>query len=181
MLKQLVSLVTVAMVGFVLSSQVSAETKIAILDSQVVLFNSAAANAATLELRTTLAPYQSQLQDIQSQIQTRQNRLQSDQAIMTEEEVAEFQLEIQNLLNNQAQLSSQLQQFQQQSRNAFVQQYEQTIQGIIAEYIEENGYTLVLNAQVVIANAGEADITEDILNLFDAYYNEQNQPAVVAE
>jgi Skp family chaperone for outer membrane proteins len=157
----------------VLATAANAERKIAIMDYQSVMFNSAAAEDATLELRTNLAPAQNALQDIAQQIESRQARLETDKDILTEEEVQNFNRELQTLFAEQTQITSQMQQAQQNSRNAFIQENQPIIRTIVSEYVAENKITLVIDAQAVLWNDGEMNITEDVLNAFDAWYESQ--------
>jgi Skp family chaperone for outer membrane proteins len=43
----------------------------------------------------------------------------------------------------------------------------------VSEYVAENKITLVIDAQAVLWNDGEMNITEDVLNAFDAWYESQ--------
>ncbi len=153
-----------------LSTAAIAETKIAVLNYQAVLFNSTAANDATLQLRTALAPEQSRLQDLSQQIETRRSRLETDQELMTEEEIDQFKRDIQSMMSEQAQLSALMQQRQQESRNAFVKQFQPFVRTLVESYVEENKITIVIDAQAVLWNQGEPDITESILAAFDKEY-----------
>jgi Skp family chaperone for outer membrane proteins len=160
-----------------ISGNVLAETKIAIMNYQAVLFNSAAATDATMQLRTALAPEQKRLQDLSQQIDTRRSRLETDKDLMTAEEIEQYQNDIQAMLSEQSQISAVMQKRQQESRNAFVKQFQPFIRSLVESYIEKQGITLVLDSQTVLWNQGEPDITEDILAAFDREYNAKKQEA----
>ena len=160
-----------------ISSSVLADTKIAVMNYQAVLFNSAAANDATLQLRTALAPEQKRLQDLAQQIQTRRSRLETDQELMTTEEVDQYKRDIQSMMGEHNQLTAVLQKRQQESRNAFVKQFQPFIRSLVENYVSEHSITLVLDSQTVLWNQGEPDITEDILAAFDREYNAKKQEA----
>lgn len=157
------------------------ETRIAVMNYQAVLFNSAAAEDATLALRSKLTAEQARLQDIEQQIKVRQRRLSTDRDILTADEIQAFEQEVQQLLSENAQLSALLQQEQQQSRNAFVEQFQPVIRELVAEYVAANGITLVLDAQMVLWNDGEEDITRLILDQFDSRYVEQKSADVLTQ
>jgi Skp family chaperone for outer membrane proteins len=165
-------------VATTLTSAAIAETKIAIMNYQSVMFNSVAATDATVQLRSNLAPAQKALQDISQQIESRQGRLSTDRDILTDEEVQQFNNELQSLFAEQTQITSQMQQAQQNSRNAFIQQYQPIIRDLVSTYVEEKTITLVVDAQAVLWNSGEPDITEDLLQAFDAWYQENKELAV---
>jgi Skp family chaperone for outer membrane proteins len=171
----------VLVVATLFATAAMAETKIAVMNYQSVMFNSVAATDATLQLRSNLAPAQKALQDISQQIESRQGRLSTDRDILTDEEVQTFNGELQALFAEQTQITSQMQQAQQNSRNAFIQQYQPIIRDLVSKYIEEKTITLVIDAQAVLWNSGEPDITEDLLQEFDAWYQENKTVAVPQE
>ena len=146
------------------------ESKFAVMNYQAVLFNSAAANDATLVLRTNLEPEQKRMQDIQQQLQTRQNRLVTDKDILTDDEKLTYQREMQALLAEQQQISARMQQAQQSSREDFIRKYQPVIREFVAAHVETEGYTLVIDSQAVLWNSSEPDLTELILAQFDAQY-----------
>ena len=150
-----------------------AETKLAVMNYQAVLFNSKAANDATLVLRASIEPDQKRLQDIQQQLETRQSRLVTDNDILTDEEKLKYQREMQALLGEQQQISARMQQAQQDSRNGFIQQYQPVIRELVAAYVEKEGFTIVIDSQAVLWNTNEPDLTEVILAQFDSQYEAQ--------
>ncbi len=156
---------------FLTGTSYAAETNMAVLNYQVVLFNSIAAEEATVQLRKSLEPAQQRLNDIQSGLSSRQSRLQTDADILTEEEVLIFQQEIQSFLAEQAQISSQMQQAQQQSRTQFVQTFQPVVREIVQSIVVELGFTLVIDSQAVLWNEGTEDLTEQVLNQFDLQYS----------
>ncbi len=150
-----------------------AETKLAVMNYQAVLFNSKAANDATLILRASIEPDQKKLQDIQQQLETRQSRLVTDKDILTDDEKLKFQREMQALLAEQQQVSARMQQAQQTSRNEFIQKYQPVIRELVAAHVESEGFTIVVDSQAILWNSSEPDITEVILTEFDAQYEAQ--------
>jgi outer membrane protein len=147
-----------------------AETTVAIMNYQAVLFNSSAAEAATLILRADLAGAQSRLQDIQLGIETRESRLMTDGDILTAEEISVFELELQGLAQEQAQITAQMQQAQQQSRASFIQQYQPLIRELMNAYVIEQGFSLVVDSQAVLWVNGTPDITDAMLTQFNSAY-----------
>jgi len=159
-----------ALICAVVSPAGYAETKIAIMNYEAVLFNSTAAEAATLQLRATLAGAQGRVKDIQLGIETRQNRLLTDGDILTAQEIAAFEQELQALGQEQAQITAQMQQAQQQGRADFIQQYQPLIRELMDTYVTEQGYNLVVDAQAVLWVMETPDITDEMLIQFDAAY-----------
>jgi len=166
------TLAGLALICALVSPGVYAETKIAVMNYQAVLFNSIAAEAATLKLRTALAGAQGRVKDIQLGIETRQNRLLTDGDILTDEEIASFEQELQALVQEQAQITAQMQQAQQQSRADFIQQYQPLIRELMDALVTEQGYNLVVDAQAVLWVTDTPDITDEMLTEFDAAYGQ---------
>ena len=157
-----------------------AESKLAVMNYQAVLFNSMAANDATLVLRSNLEPEQKRMQDIQQQLETRQSRLVTDKDILTDAEKLNFQREMQALVAEQQQLSARMQQAQQNSRDEFIRNYQPVIRELVAAHVAAEGYILVIDFQAVLWNTNEPDLTEIILSQFDAQYESEklaNQPS----
>lgn len=168
----MVKKVVMATVVLFYAAFVQAEVTMVVFNYQAALFNSAAAQQATNELREQAAPAQQQLQDIQQGIQTRQSRLQTDADILTEAELQQFQEELQVLVAQQNELNQRLQAFQQQARNAFEQRYRPVILEIVEGIVEEQDIDVVLEASAVAYNRSLTDITETVLEAFDAQYAE---------
>jgi len=164
----------IVIAGFSLNTAY-AEAKLAVMDYQAVLFNSVAAGDATLQLREALAGAQGLLDEIKNGIESRQNSLKVDAEILTEDEIAKFQQEIQEALAQRSQISAQMQQAQQKSRNEFINQYRPAIADLVSKHVEAQGYTLVIDSQAVLWNVDTPDISEEILSLFDAQYGEQKK------
>ena len=148
----------------------SAETKVAVMDYQAVLFNSIAAEDASVVLRENLAQVQARLQEIEQGIESRQGRLETDKDILTEDELQQYNQELQTLAMEQQQLAGVIQQTQQQSRIQFNEQFKPLIRELVVGYVADTNYNLIVEAQAVLWNVDTPDITEDILALFNAEY-----------
>lgn len=166
------------LIGILMSPLVRAETSVAIMNYQAVLFNSSAAEAATLQLRTDLAGAQSRLQDIQLGIQTREDRLLTDGDILTAEEISVFEQELQGLAQELAQITAQMQQAQQQSRAGFIKQYQPLIRELMSAYVIEQGFSLVVDSQAVLWVNGTPDITDAMLTQFNNAYAQRKAGSV---
>lgn len=164
---------TIVLVVTILSAGMAvAETRMAIMNYQAVLFSSSAAQEATEVLRQSLSGQQAQLKQLQQGMESRQSRLKTDAEILTPEESLVFQREIQAMAVEQSRLSNQMQQAQQKSRNEFVAQYQPLVRDIVQVYVKEKDYDLILDAQAVLVNIEVPDITQIILEKFDAKYDE---------
>lgn len=169
MLKSIRALVVSAIAAFMATAAL-AETKIAVMDYQAVLFNSVAAQDASVVLRASLADVQARLQELQQGLESRQQRLETDKDILTEEEIAQYRAEMDAMVQEQQQLAAQIQQAQQQSRVQFNEQFKPLIRELVTAFVAKTDYNLIVEAQAVLWNVDTPDITEEILNQFDNEY-----------
>jgi Skp family chaperone for outer membrane proteins len=155
-----------------------AETKMAVIDTQTVLFKSLAAEDATNQLRELLSDHQARLKELEQGIETRKNRLETDAEILTEEEKQGFVQEINQYQSEAARINAKIQQAQQKSRAEFIRYYQPAISSIVEEYVEKEKIDVVLDSQAVIWNgAALTDITQPVLEAFDQRFSEQNTDA----
>lgn len=160
--------------GLFLVNLATAADGMVVMNYQAVLFNSAAAEEASVELRDRLQPAQARVQELETALQARQSRLQTDADILTEQEINGFQQEMQAMAAERQQLAARIQQEQRASQNAFAQEYQPLIREIVSNYVEENDIGVILEAQAIVWNTSLPDITEDITALFDEQYNSSN-------
>lgn len=146
---------------------------IAILDQNFVLFGSNAAEEATAQLRSEYAEQEQQVQTLEQSIRQLQNRARTDADIMTEEEMRQLQQEAQQRLTQREQLVRQLQQVQSERRNAFIERFQPMLAQAIEQAVGENEYDLIVDKSAVIYHRNSLDITEAVLEEFNALYRAQ--------
>lgn len=151
---------------------VAAETEIAVIDFQRVLFQSVAAQDATQKLQPEISAVQQRIGEIETRINALQNALQIDAATLTEDELLVKQNEIQQLVNERASAIQFGQQKQTNSRNEFVSAYKGKVQEVVATVSKERGYNLVIDLSTVVYVDGVVNITDEVLIAFDEIYNE---------
>ncbi|WP_187265455.1 OmpH family outer membrane protein [Reinekea thalattae] len=163
--------VSIFLVASLWVGNVWAETKIAVINYQSVLFESLAAEDATSQLRELLAGHQSRLQELGQGITTRQNRLKTDADILTDDEKRLYAQEINSFNAEMNQINAQIQQAQQQSRAEFMRYYQPAIGKIIADYTSAASIDLVIDAQTVVWQGDLPDITEPVRQTFDQQFS----------
>lgn len=146
----------------------TAETNIAVIDQERVLFGSDAAQAASAQLQQDFSAQEGQVRQLEEDINTLRERGQNESALMSEQEVEALRQEVQEKMGQRQQLVQQLQNAQQQRRQAFVQQYEGDLTAILEQIIEERGIDLLISADEVLFAQPAMDITEETLSRFNA-------------
>lgn len=164
--------VSVALVAIGLAASVQA-TEVALLDQNYVLFNSDAAQDATAELKREFEQEEQQVQTLGQSIQQLQSRARTDADIMTEAEMAELESELQQRARQREQLVRQLQQVQGERRNAFIEQYQPMMARAIEAAVDGNEFDVILDKGAVVYHRNSLDITEAVLEEFNALYRAQ--------
>lgn len=146
--------------------------EIALLDQEYVLFNSEVAQQASADLKREFADEEQQVQTLEQSIRQLQSQARTDADVMTDEQRARLQSDLENRLREREQLVRQLQQVQTERRSAFIRQY----QPILAQSVEntvDDRFDLILDKGAVIYHRNSLDITEAVLKEFDRLAAEQ--------
>lgn len=167
-----ISRLAAALVAIGLAASVQA-TDVALLDQNFVLFNSDAAQDATAELKREFEQEEQQVQTLGQSIQQMQSRARTDADIMTEDELSELESELQQSARQREQLVRQLQQVQGERRNAFIEQYQPMMAQAIEAAVDGEEYDVILDKGAVVYHRNSLDITEAVLEEFNALYQAQ--------
>ncbi|MCH8531474.1 MAG: OmpH family outer membrane protein [Saccharospirillum sp.] len=162
----------ILMLGLGMAAAVKA-ADIAILDQNFVLFGSEAAEEATAQLRSEYAEQEQQVQTLEQAIRQLQSRARTDGDIMTEDEMRQLEQEAQQRLAQREQLVRQLQQVQNERRSAFVERFQPMLAQAIERAVGDNQYDLIIDKSAVIYHRNSLDITEAVLEEFNALYRAQ--------
>lgn len=170
----LVNRLLTLLVASVLAAGVQA-AEIALLDQQYVLFNSVAAQDATAALKQEFAEEEQQVQTLEQSIRQLQSKAKTDADIMTDDEKAQLQTDLQQRVRNREQLVRQLQQVQSERRNAFIRQQQPLMAKAIEQAVDEDRFDLIIDKQAVIYHRNSLDITEAVLTEFNKLYEAQQE------
>ncbi|WP_157954434.1 OmpH family outer membrane protein [Saccharospirillum mangrovi] len=165
-------LLLVVMSSLALLSATAQAEDLALLDQDYVLFNSQVAQQASNALKQEFAREEQQVQTLEQSIRQLQSQARTDADIMTDEERARLQSDLQSRLREREQLVRQLQQVQAERRNAFIRQY----QPILAQAVENvagEQFDIIFDKGAVIYHRNSLDITEAVLNEFNSLVAQQ--------
>lgn len=151
-----------------LAGYATADTNIAVIDQERVLFGSDAAQAASAQLQQDFSAQESRVRQLEQEITDLRERGESDAALMSEQELDSLRQEIQTKMGQRQQLVQQLQNAQQQRRQGFVQQYEGDLTAIIEQIVDEREIDLLISADEILFAQPDMDITEETLSRFNA-------------
>ena len=160
--------------GFIALSAtfVVAESNIAVVDFQRVLFQSIAAQDATKKLQPEIAGVKQRIAEIETKINALQTVLKNDAVTLTEDDLLIKQEELNQFVNERLSAIQFGQQKQTNSRNEFVSAYKGQVQEVVAALSTARGFNLVIDLSTVVYIDGLANITDDVLVAFDKQYEE---------
>lgn len=151
---------TISLLGWGMTAQAQEEgLKIAVLDMNAALFNTEQAKAVDEEMQTETAEDEQKVRDLATQAQNLQQRLQQDGAVMSDAERKRVNDQIQEIGVQYQFLVQKLQETLQQRRQQFQQAYAPNLIQAIQEVVEEDGYDIVLRAEVALYFNTPFDIT----------------------
>lgn len=150
-----------------------AELKIAIIDQERVLFGSAAAQEITAQLQQQFQREEQQLRSFEQEIVSLRNRAETEGSLMTSDELASIERQVNRLLQERQNLVQQLQAIQQERRIEFIQTYEAPLTAILESIVVSQNIDLLISADEVLFANPELDITEQALQQFDQWFAEQ--------
>ena len=155
------------------ASAQAAGLKIAVVDYGALLQASPEAKAAVSALRAEFLPKQKSLQTEAQALKVKQEKLQRNEATMTQDQVAQAQLDLREKYENLAREQQAIQDAVNTRRNELMSKLQKTLVAIVQNYARQHGYDLVLADGVIYSDAS-LDITPAVLKLL------QDQPAHAA-
>ncbi len=157
-----------------------APTKIGVVNVRQVIVSTAEGKQASARLQVQFLPQQADLDNLQRQIQDLQNRLNTGARTLSDDEKARLQrqgeLLARQFQRRQEDVSEQIN----ATQADVVDEIGRKMLAVLDRYSRENGLAVVLDssaqASAVIYNAGQTDITEDIIRLYDQEHPVQAAP-----
>lgn len=150
-----------------LAGGAAAELRIGVIDQERVLFGSDAAAGVSEELQAEFGAQQQEIQALERDITEMRERGESDAALMSDDEIASMNEDIQAKLQEREQLVRQLQQAQQQRQQAFVEEYEEQVTAILEAIVQERELDLLISSDEVLYARPDLDITSEALERFN--------------
>lgn len=136
--------------------------KIAVLDMAQALFNSERARQVDAELGQETAEDQQRVRELATEAQGLQEQLQKDAAVLSDAEQRRIADQIQEIGVQYQFLMQKLQSTLQQRRELFQQAMAPNLIQAIQEVVEEEGYDIVLRAEVALHYRTAYDITAKV-------------------
>lgn len=150
-----------------------AQLRVAIIDQERVLFGSAAAQDITAQLQQEFQREEQQLRRLEQEIVNLRSRAETEGSLMTSDELASIERQVNRLLQDRQNLVQQLQSVQQEQRIQFIQMHEAPLTQILESIVSARSIDLLISADEVLFANPDLDITEEALRQFNVWYSAQ--------
>lgn len=154
----------------------AAGTKVAFVDVQKILVRSVAGAAAREQLEREKVTMQKEVDNRRVEVEKLRDELEKKGLVLSPEAKREKEEAFQRRVRDLRRLTEDYQKELEKKEQALTQRILQDLTGVIERYGKERGYLMILEKRgaSVIYGDLEADVTEDIIKVYDAG---QKQPA----
>jgi outer membrane protein len=159
---------TMVLLGLAVSAE-SAGTKVAFVDVQKVLVRSVAGVAAREQLEKESAPIKKDLESRRSEIEKLREELEKKGLVLSAEAKREKEDALQRKVRDFRRFADDGEKELQRKEQQLTQRLLQELTGVIEQFGKERGFLMIIEKRggSVIYGDAEADITEDIIKVYD--------------
>src|SRR5579864_2060445 len=158
--------------------------KIAVLNVRNAIVATAEGKQAQAQLQSQFAPKQNELQSTQKQIEDIQRRLNEGARTLSDDEKGKLQRQGELLTRRLQRDNDGLNEELNAAQGEIVDSIGRKMLDVLDRYARENGYVAVLDTSAqgspVIYGSAQADITQDVVRLYDQAYPVKNGGAPAA-
>ena len=163
----------------------SAPSKIAVLNVRNAIVATAEGKQAQAQLQSQFAPKQNELQTTQKQVEDIQRRLSEGARTLSDDEKGKLQRQGELLTRRLQRDNDGLTEELNAAQGEIIDGIGRKMLDVLDRYARENGYVAVLDTSAqgspVIYGSSQADITQDVVRLYDqAYPIKAGSPAAAA-
>lgn len=139
--------------------------KIGYINSQEILVNAPAAEAAQAAFDAEMAGYQNEITQLETELQNLETALQQQQLTLSPEARQNREQQLQQKFQEYQQRTTQLQEVANQRRAALIQPVMDNITTIIEQLREEGAYALILDAAAgsIVSADPALDLTQEVI------------------
>lgn len=147
--------------------------KIGMVNIQKILLTSAAGKIAKAEISKKAREMESTLNEKKSEIQKLQETLERESLVMSKEKRDEKERDIRIKVNDIKVLKNKFEKDLKVLENRVVQQIQKEFESLAQEIGREQGYLLIITNQTVIYAPNSIDITDELIQKYDAAFSEK--------
>ncbi len=155
---------------FSLAQALPAQTKLAVVNLQRAVLESAEIKKASADLENKYKPRQQAAEKINTELQNIQQQLQNGQGKLQPQAEAELQAQGTRRQRELQRLSQDLQTDVEADRNEILSKASQKMQAVVKKLAEDKGFDVVIDTQTAIFVKPVVDITTDAIAAYDKAY-----------
>jgi len=178
---RMTALAAAALIGAVASNAQAAPAgaapaaaKVGVLNVQAAIASTAEGKQASAELQSQFAARQTELETLNKQINDLRQRLQTGQNTLSQEEQARLTRQGEGLAKQAQRKQDEYNEDVQAALGDVREKIGRKMLDVLDRYARENGYSAIFDtssqAQVIIYASNQADVTQDIIRLYDQAY-----------
>ncbi|HXJ45153.1 MAG TPA: OmpH family outer membrane protein [Candidatus Dormibacteraeota bacterium] len=178
---RMTALAAAALIGAVASNAQAAPAgaapaaaKVGVLNVQAAIASTAEGKQASAELQSQFAARQTELETLNKQINDLRQRLQAGQNTLSQEEQARLTRQGEGLAKQAQRKQDEYNEDVQAALGDVRERIGRKMLDVLDRYARENGYSAIFDtssqAQVIIYASNQADVTQDIIRLYDQAY-----------
>ncbi len=156
------------------SSAAPVTAKVGTLNVRQAIVGTAEGKQASAELQSQFSARQTDLENMRKQIEDLQSRLRNGERTLSDEEKARLTRQGELMSRQFQRKQDELQEDLNAAQAEVIDRIWRKMQEVLDRYARENGYSLVFDISgqnsPVIYNAGQAELTPDIVRLYDQAY-----------
>ncbi len=153
-----------------IAQSVSAQTKVAVVNLQQAVFESAEIKKADAEMQARYRPRQQEIEKLNTDLAGIQQKLQTGQGKLSEQAAADLQAQGQKLQRDLQRKNEDLQADTERDRNEILSKSSQKMQEVIRKIAQEKAFDLVVDTATTLYFKDSMDITKDAITAYDAAY-----------
>ncbi len=150
-----------------LAGLASAQSKVAVINLQRAVLESAEIKKASADLEARYRPRQQKIEELNKQIQSLQQQLQNGQGKLTPQAEAELNAQGQRKQREAQRLTEDLQSDVDRERNEILSKTTQRMSDVVKKIAEEKGFDVVVDASNIIYFKPALEITNDAIAAYD--------------
>lgn len=152
---------------FAAAQAASAQVKVAVVNMQRAVLESAEIKKASDDMGARYKPRQADIEKLQRELQTIEQQLQTNGAKMTPQAQAEMTAEGQRKQRDLRRLTEDLQQDVERDRNEILGRSSQKMQAVVRKLAEEKGLDMVVDVSNTVFFKPALEITNEALAAYD--------------
>jgi outer membrane protein len=162
--------VALSLLAFASFLAAQAPLKVAVINSQLSVLETAEIKKAQADLEAKYKPSQSQIEKLKKELGDIQTQLQSGQGKLTPQAEQSLQVQGQRKQRDLQRMTEDLQQEVERERNEILQRTGGRMQEVVRKIAEERGYDMVVDTSNTIYFKPALEITKDATAAYDKAY-----------